>query len=866
MRRFAPRLASTLLASILLACSGGGPEGDSDTAGVEDKEWSDLETFPGLTAKVDVKIDDVGMPHIYGVNDYDVLYAAGYQVATDRLLQLDLIRRRALGRRAEVLGEGRLGDDQLARLMDFRRWGAEDAARMRADNPEEYKFFVSWVAGVNQRIADIEAGAAPLPTGFGPEALDYLPERWSNEDPFVVAKLITFGNSNSLENELLATVVRRLSPDVLDAIDLPMPGYEAWAVPPEDRPAPSVKPAAPAEETQGAAALPDGALERAPASLRRFRSIMDSVRVQGSNNWAIDGRFTANGRPILCNDPHQPLESPSVMYGLHLNTAEAGGELDVVGFGFVGAPGVQLGHNRGVQWAATTGFADVMDIWSITLTGDGLAANVGGEQVALVTRDEVIKVKGAADEAMTIREVPGYGLLLDDFLLEEVLLVDAGRKALFNWTGFRATNEALAFVRMMQAGDVAAYEAAVDTMEVGTFNFVSADASDISYRVHVLIPDRGDPSARTMPFEIIDGDDVGSYWTGAWLPREKMPASRASATGYIVTANNDPWGFTADGDVGNDPWYYGTYYAPGFRARRIEDRVKALTTAGGVDVAAMEALQLDVHSLLADAMIPALEAAYANIDADEALAEFRERPDLDALAKLLTQDWDRAMRRDSAGALAFHVFLHLAADEALRDDLSLVYEEILGAAPVFMAKFAMLTYTGAYANGDAVLQEGRDRLLLQALDRTAAWLSAEFGGVDPAGYSWGARHGAHFRSPAGGALDGGWIAVDGGEDTVNVSSSRFLESSGELGVESPIADRFDSHDGPVFRVVTEFDDAGTPVAYMNFPRGNSGEPTSPHWDDTLGDWVEGVYRRVPFSAAEVDAATTETIVLEPSAD
>jgi penicillin amidase len=366
-----------------------------------------------------------------------------------------------------------------------------------------------------------------------------------------------------------------------------------------------------------------------------------------------------------------------------------------------------------------------------------------------------------------------------------------------------------------------------------------------------------------MPFEIIDGDDVGSYWTGAWLPREKMPASRAPETGYIVTANNDPWGFTADGDVGNDPWYYGTYYAPGFRARRIEDRVKELTTAGGVDVAAMEALQLDVRSLLADAMVPVLEEAYANVDSDDALAEFRGRPDLDVLAKLITQDWDRQMRRDSAGALAFHVFTHLAADEALRDDLELLYEEILGAAPVFMVKFGMLAYTGAYAGGDAVLEEGRDRLVLQALDRTAQWLTAEFGGVDPAAYSWGMRHGAHFRNPYGGDLDGGWVPVDGGEDTVNVSSSRFLESSGEIGAVSPIAERFDSHDGPVFRIVTEFTEEGTPVAYMNFPRGNSGEPTSPHWGDTLSDWVEGVYRKVPFAADEVDAVTESTVVLKP---
>src|SRR5690606_26290564 len=167
----------------------------------------------------------------------------------------------------------------------------------------------------------------------------------------------------------------------------------------------------------------------------------------------------------------------------------------------------------------TTGFADVMDLWSVTLTADGGMANVAGAQAPVITRTETIKVKGAADRVVDIREIEGYGLLLDSLLgslgLDEVLLVDSGRKLLFNWTGFRATNEARAFLKMARAQSVDEFEEAVDTMEVGTFNFVSADASAISYRVHVLIPDRGDPSARKMPYDVIDGDDVGSYWSGA---------------------------------------------------------------------------------------------------------------------------------------------------------------------------------------------------------------------------------------------------------------------------------------------------------------------------------------------------------------
>ena len=729
---------------------------------------------------------------------------------------------------------------------------------MKEEAAEDYRLFVSWVAGVNKRIAEVNEGAAPLPYGFGPGELDYKPEPWEIRDPFAIAKLFMFGNSNSLENEMLATVVARLTPQVLDAIELPKPGTQTFTVPPEDRPSAKVTPRPGRPLRTGApASAPSVDPERARASLRAFERTMSAFRVQGSNNWAIDGRFTESGRSLICNDPHQPLQSPSLMYALHLNSADKGGSFDVAGFGFAGAPGVQLGHNRKVYWAATTGFADVMDIWSVAFDEGKGTATVAGKEVAFETRTETIKVKGTADVTMPIREVPGYGTILDSYLLDEVLLVDAGRKALFNWTGFRPTSEPQAFVAMMKAEDVGDFEAAVDKMEVGTFNFLSADAGAISYHVNVLIPDRGDPAARMMPFQVIDGDDVGSYWTGAWLPGEKMPRSRAPQTGFIVTANNDPWGFTGDGDVGNDPWYYGTYYAPGYRAKRIEDRVKELTAAGGVTVEDMKALQLDTHSLMADALAPVLAATFAKVETDDALAAFRGKPELATLAQLITVDWDRSMTRDSAGALAFHVWLHILTRQALADDLGVFYDTILDAAPVYLLKFTHLAFTDGYPNGDAILQSGRDVLVMQALEQTAAWLTSNFGSVDPAGYRWGDRHGTAFENPYGGDLDGGWVPTDGGEDTINVSSTKFQDANGQ------IAERFDSHDGPIFRMSTDFAEDGTPQSWLNFPRGNSGDPTSAHWGDTLEDWVEGRHVRVPFSRAEVEAEVESRTTLKP---
>nr|MBA3806467.1 penicillin acylase family protein [Acidobacteriota bacterium] len=45
--------------------------------------------------------------------------------------------------------------------------------------------------------------------------------------------------------------------------------------------------------------------------------------------------------------------------------------------------------------------------------------------------------------------------------------------------------------------------------------------------------------------------------------------------------------------------------------------------------------------------------------------------------------------------------------------------------------------------------------------------------------------------------------------------------------------------------------------------GESGDPSSPHWQDQLADWRAVTPRIFPFSAAAVANATKETLVLAP---
>ena len=79
----------------------------------------------------------------------------------------------------------------------------------------------------------------------------------------------------------------------------------------------------------------------------------------GSNAWAISGKHTASGKPILANDPHLEFGIPSTWYQVHLRAPD----LDVIGVSLPGVPCVIIGHNERIAWGVTNLGFDVQDLY-----------------------------------------------------------------------------------------------------------------------------------------------------------------------------------------------------------------------------------------------------------------------------------------------------------------------------------------------------------------------------------------------------------------------------------------------------------------------------------------------------------------------
>jgi penicillin amidase len=356
----------------------------------------------------------------------------------------------------------------------------------------------------------------------------------------------------------------------------------------------------------------------------------------------------------------------------------------------------------------------------------------------------------------------------------------------------------------------------------------------------------------------MQANDQDSLWTGEMLPLDQLPRSRAPQQGFLVTANNDPFGFTEDGDVANDPWFFGGFFAPGYRAKRIKDELERLIARGDITIEDMQALQMDTHSLLADNLLGVLSEAYANLPTDDALAEFRDQPDLDRVVELITNEWDRKMDRDSAGAVAFQAFMHFTMVGIMVDDItSLGYNIVTNLQAIFLIKIADMLARGEYPNGDAVLQEGRDWILLNAVANTVTYLTARFGGVDPSGYQYSDLKRVNFDDAYGFGLPLFKKPKDGGEDTVNVSQNiSFLD---EVGNET---DEWVTTYVSIERSVGSFKEDGTPEVWVQFPLGAHADPDSPETTQANDDWINGNYQKFLFDRDEIEAAAVEQFELE----
>jgi penicillin amidase len=662
------------------------------TSAAQDFSLGSPTRLPGLQAAARIIRDTDGIAHIRAHNEHDLFFLQGYVHAQDRLFQMDVSRREASGTLAEILGPAALPEDVQLRTIGLRRAAVRSLA---VSSSRLLAALQAYADGVNAF-----AGSHPLPPEYGALELTQF-EPWTPTDSLAVTKLIAFGLSFNLD---IAPTIALLSYQkagsllgfdgtklFFEDLDRSAPFDPASTIPdasvpraswPERRG--SAKYAGPASSVEASASA---YLNPRAVDLGRewsekvkvmpvFRRLSDEKRSGGSNEWAIGKEVSASGVPLLANDPHLALTTPSTFYPIHLTN----GDFDVIGSGFAGIPSVIIGHNRFISWGATVDPIDVTDTFQEKIVPDpaspsGLSTVFKGNLEPIIPIPEVFRQNNIGDhipDNITIVP-PGNGIPPATLIVPRrnngpIIMLDLanGVGLSVQYTGFSGTREIETFLMWDGARNLDDFLRGVSFFDVGSLNFAYSDISgNTAYLTGGALPIREDLQAgaiKGLPPVFIRNGTGGNEWLpmihrqpNQVIPFEILPFAETPhifnpPAGFFVNSNNDPIGIT----LNNNPFgrlrpdggiYYLSYtYSGGFRNGRITQRIRQLlsTGSGKVSFEDMQDIQADVTLLDAQVFVPYITQAFADAqfsNANPLLASFAAGPGVAAAVSRLSR-WD----------------------------------------------------------------------------------------------------------------------------------------------------------------------------------------------------------------------------------
>ncbi len=766
--------------------------------------------LPGLSAPVRVVRDALGVPSIQGANRADVAHALGFLHGQERFFQMDLMRRKAAGELAELVGPPVAEMDRKMRVHRFRA----AAQRMWAQSPAAGREVVeAYVAGVN-------AGLGAL----GRPPFEYLllraePAPWKPEDSILVsqAMFIELHDERGLQ-ESARGLMRDLLPASLYAFLVP-PGTEwdapivgpAFAVPPI--PGPEVfdirrdAPVAIRRPRDRRAAL-----DAPPAVVERD----DFEPALGSNNWAVAGSHTATGAAIVADDMHLGISVPNTWYRASMSwpAADGSGEHRLSGVTLPGAPTLVVGSTGRIAWAYTNSQGDWNDLVVIEPDpADPSRYRTPEGPRSYESQREVIHVKGAPDETLEVLTTV-WGPVVDTDHL--------GRRRALHWTAYDPQAVNLALLEVETARDVDEAVARAARAGIPPQNFVCGDTGGrIAWTIIGRIPRRVGFSGRE-PESWADGS---KRWDGFLDPAE-YPRVVDPPSGRLWSANSR----MVDGEmlarIGE------TGYDLGARQQQIRDALLRIDKASIDD---MRRIQLDDRALFLsrwrDLLLRTLDGPA--VSADPRRAEFRR----------FALSWGGRASVDSVGYRLVRAFRATLAEE--------VFGAITARCKAADARFdytgqvwrfegplwALVTQRPAHLLG--ARHRTWDDQLLAAVDRTIEVLLEQGGTL--ADRTWGERNTTRIQHPLSLAVPalGRWLdmprlALPGDSHMPRFQSARAGAS--ERMAVSPGREA---------------------EGYLHMPGGQSGHPLSANYGDGHRAWATG--EPTPF----LPGPTVHTLTLRP---
>lgn len=774
-------------------------------------------SLAGIQSQVDVRRDEYGIPHVLAGNEGDLMFAAGYTHAQDRLWQMDLARRIGEGRLSEVFDTATVKFDKLFRTLGFAPLADTLYQHM---HPHTKELLERYADGVN---AYIESHKGKYPVEF--DMLDYEPEPWKPQHSIIIARLMGWEMNFSWWEELTyAELEAKVPPEKFREI---IPSY------PDSVPTTIAG-------LVGKQSILDrqtlGDVHDFMAAARGYRNYFNLGSLSGASNaWVVAGLKSMSGKPLLANDPHLKTSVPARWYEMHLSAPG----WNVSGMTIPGVPFVVIGHNDSLAWGITNAMLDDADFYMdridtahpkmYSFNNTSLPINAHTEVILIGKKDSIeITVRATRhgpviNEVHPTREHEGYTGSANPYLIS------------MRWTGFETSDEFHGFELMNTAGNYRQFEEGLKDLTVPAQALVYGDAAgNIGFWMAGRVPIRG----KQNPLLPAPGWTSESDWQG-YVPFDKLPHFWNPPQGFIVCANQKI--------AGNDyPYFLSNYWEPPSRMLRIRELLASGEKFSPED---FERFQQDVLSPYNRSVAKYIFAAYP---ADSSM----ENNDVKTAIEYL-RNWDY---RDTPQQIASSIF-----NEFLVKLLHNIYEDEMGpetfkdfvffSAVPYRVTSQLLAADSSEWFDDVNTPhiETKKEIIHKSLLEAIKELQLSAGG-EMKEWQWGRIHQAYFEHPFGKrkpldrVFNIGPYPAAGSATTVNKGDYRISEP-------------FTVFAAPSMRQVI---DLGKPqMAWTILPLGESGQALHKHYKDQTPLWFNGGYHMVTIDLNEINSKPWERLILKP---
>jgi penicillin G amidase len=728
----------------------------------------------GLKEQVEIHFDDQMIPHIFAKNDHDLYFAQGYLTAKDRLWQMDFQTRFASGRLSEVVGPKAIELDRYQRRMGM-SFGAENMIEIAMKDPETNVIMNAYSAGVNAYIHSLKPSQYPIEF----KLLNYEPEDWKPVNSALLLKLMSAtlaGGSNEFYmNNILQKygpeITKNLFPDYPFREDPIIPVGTQWDFDPVNVPKmPSL------DETTTALNI----------------NTKEKEEGIGSNNWAVSGKKTASGYPILANDPHLDLTLPSIWYQIQL----ASTDVNACGVSIPGSPGIVIGFNKDVAWGVTNVGADVLDWYNIKFK-DSSKKEYWFDNKWLPVKERIENIKISNGQTVTDTVLyTHHGPVVytseqrpDNFSKANNIPTGHALK----WVAHMGSNDVRTFIALNKAKNYTDYRKALTYYNAPAQNFVFASfENDIAITPNGYFPLKWEGQGKF----ILDGTKPSHDWSGR-IPAEHNPTVKNPTRNFVSSANQ----FPSDQSY---PYYLNWEYSGYERSYRINKRLSVMTQA---NVDSLQNLQNDNYSILAENILSTLVEL---VDTEKLNAS--EREGFNIVSK-----WNKFFDANEIGASIFELWHKNLGIQIWQDDFGDPKTPMRYPSRDRNVQLLLNEPNAVWwDNVKTAKKETRGDLVNSSFKFAIDSLQRKFGPID-SDWAWANLKKTHVPHLAKVAGFGSKFLYNGGSKTsVNATS----ESN-----------------GPSWRMIVAL---GKEVkAYGVFPGGESGNPGSHYYDDMIDTWSEG---------------------------